>query len=269
MSKEIERCTYLDNELKKTRIDLEESQNLINKLNDENSNSIVHESMLRRLDNERNYLKNQLDSQICEKNEILEKLGATEKQLNQLKISSKSELDKNKCRVEEQITKIQSENTELRETNQILEAEMSAQRSQLDEVKEAYSQIRDNLRLEQASSQQMRAASHRIAEEFKAAQDELSHTKQLATLTDSRYNDTMAVLKKSITEIEASKEEEIASIKKELEIALKDTSIVQTQMIQMQRKLEYITRNNNLIQGIYLLIKMMTRKEIFSKVIRN
>lgn len=223
--------------------------------------------MLRRLDNERNYLKNQLESQVCEKNEILEKLEATEQQLNQLKLSTKNEKDKNECQVEEQMTKIQNENTELRGTNQVLEAEMSAQRSQLDEVKEAYSQIRDNLRVEQASAQQMRAASHRIAEELKAAQDELSHTKHLAALADSRYNDTMVVLKKSITKLEASKEEEIVRIKKESEIALKDTSIAQNQLIQMQRKLEYITKNNNLIQGIYTLVQIMSRNEIFSKVI--
>jgi len=239
--------------------ELEEARKEIEVLMEANKNATVNEAMLRRLDNERRYLKNQLQSEITCKNELLDQLEAVEKCLSEEKATSKIEADSLNSKQQKDNQAHDSLVSQLRGSNQVLEAEVKVQKGQLTEMTEAYTKIRDQLRLEQTSAEQMRAASQRMARELKAAQDELSLCSKVAEEAAVRHNETTKAISGSIKKADDMRIDEIRKLQLETKQALKEASDTQRDMMTLrQRSLEQI-KHASKVRASHILVSLVSK----------
>ncbi|GMH66148.1 hypothetical protein TrST_g11447 [Triparma strigata] len=230
-SKERSRISSVQHELNMAKNELESAREEVAILKENSSNNSANEAMLRRLDNERQYLKNQLTSEVTCKNELQETLERTTRQLGEMKMAWKSESDSLTGKIRQEAERRDAIETELQSKNQSLQAEVKTQSAQLSELKSAYVKTRDQLRLDQASVENMRVTSQRLAEELKGAQDELVRTRQAEEETNKRHSQNMQTVTSTVAQAEAARKLETERLQNELRSSLQKTS--ETQMIML------------------------------------
>lgn len=204
--------------------------------NDLSSHAAINEAMLRRAENERKYMTTQLESEVAFKKELLEKLAVAEENLQETVNSWKIEVQflKEKLRSE---TLIRSNvETEFIGKNQILLSEIEDQNRQLDELKQVYVQAREQLRIEEVATEQIRATNQRLSEELHAVQDELSYAKKVTEETVSRHTETTRLISTSIEMADESCSKEIESLRQETTNALREASQAKVEMLHLQSK---------------------------------
>ena len=236
-SKERSRISSVQHELNMANNELENAKEEIAILKENSSNAAANEAMLRRLDNERQYLKNQLTSEVTCKNELQETLERTTRQLGEMKAAWKSESDSLASKIREETHRRDGIETELNANNQSLEAEVKTQSQQLDELKEAYVKTRDQLRLDQAAVENMRVTSTRLAEELKGAQDELRAARQASDDANKRHSMNMQTVTSTVAQAEAARKLESERLQMECRNALQKTAETQRSMVQLREQM--------------------------------
>jgi chromosome segregation ATPase len=206
--KERSRISSIQHELNMATNELESAREEVNILKENSSNAAANEAMLRRLDNERQYLKNQLTSEVTCKNELQETLERTTRQLGEMKAAWKSESENLTLKIRQENTRRDAIETELQTRNQSCEAEIKKQNDQLEELKGAYTKTRDQLRLDQAAVENMRATTIRLAEELKGAQDELVNSKVMTEETQTRHAENMKTVTSTVAQAEDARRRE-------------------------------------------------------------
>ncbi|GMH51794.1 hypothetical protein TL16_g01087 [Triparma laevis f. inornata] len=233
-SKERSRISSVQHELNMAQNELETAREEVAILKENSSNNSANEAMLRRLDNERQYLKNQLTSEVTCKNELQETLERTTRQLGEMKMAWKSESDSLTGKIRQEAERRDAIETELQSKNQSLQAEVKTQSAQLGELKSAYVKTRDQLRLDQASVENMRVTSQRLAEELKGAQDELVRTRQAEEDTNKRHSQNMQTVTSTVAQAEAARKLETERLQNELRSSLQKTSETQRMMVDLR-----------------------------------
>jgi chromosome segregation ATPase len=235
--KERSKISSIQHELNMANNELENAKEEINILKENTSNAAANEAMLRRLDNERQYLKNQLTSEVTCKNELQETLERTTRQLGEMKAAWKSESDGLTMKIRQEGNRRDAIETELHAKVQGYEADIKTQSAQLIDLKEAFTKTRDQLRLDQAAVENMRATTARLAEELKAAQDELVSAKKAEQESAIRHSQNMKTVTSTVAQAEDARRRESERLQAETRNALQQTSEVQRQMMVLKEQM--------------------------------
>ena len=201
------------------------------------SHKSTNDAMLRRLNNESLYLKSQLQNELTCKTELIRKAEFTENELRQLRVSSKTQVESLKSTMQKQKEISDAAQSCLNLSNQGLEAEVLLQRDQLHEIKDAYAKVRDQLRIDQVSTEQMRATTFRLAQELRAAQDKLTCDDKAAKEAASRHAQNTEAISLSLREAETVRAKEVADLQNELAAVLQESSDAQKEMIDLKQKI--------------------------------
>jgi len=203
----------------------------------ESDNSSATEAMIRRLDNERKYLKSQLENEVTSKGDLEEKLEKAIRDVQQIQCAWSSDSDALKLQLREAEDNHESVMAEKCSKNQALEAEVRLLNNQLDELKQAYIKTRDQMRLDQAAAEQMRSASKRFVEELRAAQDELTEVKGMSEETIARHKANTRAISLSMKKAEDIHAGEISRLQEEIRNAFSSVGQNQRAMADMQEQM--------------------------------
>ena len=122
------------------------------------------DAAVRRLDNERQYLKSQLASEVTLKNELHEALFKCQQQLAETQVQWREDVDT----LKEATTSTLKESTDaqkrIHQTALSLETEVARLTQQNTELKEGFNKMRDQVRLEQLALENTTSANHRLVE---------------------------------------------------------------------------------------------------------
>ena len=209
----------------------------IDKLKDANLDATANEGVLRRLDNERRYLKNQLHLEIASKAELLKKVEESDHRIKMVQDASRQEQRALSLELKKEKHSHTVVESQLRDSNQILDAEVKVQKNQIEELRQAYAATRDQLRMEQASAEQIRASGQRMAEELKAAQDELKYLSIVADDDATRHNETTRAISDSLKKADDLRAQEVCRLQEETQQALQKASDTQRDMLTLRAKM--------------------------------
>ena len=224
-------------ELEMARNETAASDREIDRLKDANLDATANEGVLRRLDNERRYLKNQLHLEIASKAELLKKVEESDQRIKMVQDAGKQEQSSLSLELKKQKHSRAVVESQLQDSNQILEAEVKVQKNQIEDLRQAYAATRDQLRMEQATAEQIRASGQRMAEELKAAQDELAYLRSVADDDAVRHNETTRSISDSLKKADDMRAQEVCRLQEETQHALQKASDTQRAMLNLRAKM--------------------------------
>lgn len=201
-------------------------------------NKHSQESMLRRLDNERQYLKSQLSSEITLKNELQQTLSHCQKQLADIQRQWTDDVDA--IRESKRLAEAESVQIEQRMSQKItlLQSENERNKSQLEDMKDGFVKMREQLRSEQMSVENARAVNTRLTEELEDAKDEIKAMRVEDEKTAQMFREQLAAVTLSMKELEQTKNTTITGLREELSRQFMENSEVQKQSIILKRKIQ-------------------------------
>ncbi|CAM9333908.1 unnamed protein product [Sphacelaria rigidula] len=198
----------------------------------------AREAVVRRLDNERQYLKSQLQSEITCRDELREALATATRQLGEIKVTDWSE--EQAARTEEfqqQLHEKTGAIGDLTAEKVAMEAELVAATRQLGLLKEGYSKARDNLRAEQSALETARTANRRLREQVQALSDELTSTRTQQGEDAKRHSQSLVAAQTALDEADESKRKQAVDQQLHLREQLLKTGEVQRQLMALQAHL--------------------------------
>ena len=209
----------------------------IDRLKDANLDATANEGVLRRLDNERRYLKNQLHLEIASKAELLKKVEESDQRTKIVQDAGRQEQRSLSLELKQEKHSRAVVESQLQDSNQILEAEVKVQKNQIEDLRQAYAATRDQLRMEQATAEQIRASGQRMAEELKAAQDELAYLRSVADDDAVRHNETTRSISDSLKKADDMRAQEVCRLQEDTQHALQKASDTQRDMLNLRAKM--------------------------------
>jgi len=236
-SKEKSKISVLYQDLATAKNEIE-AQRDETKIFKDSFNSSASEAVIRRLDNERKYLKSQLENEVQTKLDAQEKFGELSLQVRKLSEKCRSDVDSLKQIIRNKDLQIKDIEEMAKVKCQALESDNNLQVEQVEELRNAYVKTRDQLRLDQATIEQIRAASKRLAQELKAAQDELDYSKKIAKETNTRHNENLHAISCSMKNVETKHLSVVGQLKGSLHKALSSVSEGQREMLEQQQKFD-------------------------------
>jgi hypothetical protein len=201
-------------------------------------NKHSQESMMRRLDNERQYLKSQLSSEITLKNELQQTLSHCQKQLADIQRQWGDDVDA--IRESKRLAEVEAVQIEQRMAQKItlLQSENERNKTQLEDMKDGFVKMREQLRSEQMSVENARAVNTRLTEELEDAKDEIKAMRIEDEKTAQMFREQLAAVTLSMKEMEQSKNATINGLREELSRQFMENSEVQKQSIMLKRKVQ-------------------------------
>jgi hypothetical protein len=222
-------------ELSNVRNELDTCQKALNQ-NDSSSNAAINEAILRRAENERRYLTTQIESELAFKKELIEKLSVTEQKLLETTNFWKNETQLLREKLLAETSSRASIESELKGKNNQLLSEVEVHHRQIEDLKQVYTKTREQFRIEQVTTDQLRATNQRLLEELHAAQDELVHAKQVTEETIARHTETTRLISTSIEMADETCAKKIEKLQEEAKAALNEASTAKLEMLQLQTK---------------------------------
>jgi hypothetical protein len=202
-----------------------------------NAKRAASEALLRRLDNERSYLRSQLTSEVTLKNELQATLDGATRQLGELKQSSRTEREKSESDWKREKLSLEQMETDLRNANMALETECNEKGKQLESTRQLFAKTRDQLRLDQASLESLRAVNRRLVDELKAAQDEVESAQGALKEAQSRASMSMSSMRGAVEDTTAKSNEQVNRLRLDLQEALGKVAEAQKEMLSMKQRL--------------------------------
>ena len=229
------------------RTEIEQLRRTVNELREKSDgntgtdtevNKHSHESMMRRLDNERQYLKSQLSSEITLKNELQNTLSHCQKQLADIQRQWGDDVDA--LREAKRLAEQDFVQTEQRMSQKItlLNSENERNKSHLEDMKEGYVKMREQLRSEQMALENARAVNTRLTEELEDSKDEIKAMKAEEVRTSQMFQEQLAAVTLSMKEMEDAKTATINGLREELSRQFMENSEVQKQALMLKRKIQ-------------------------------
>ena len=195
------------------------------------------EAMLRRLDNERSYLRSQLTSEVTLKNELQATLDQATKGMGELKQQLQAEREDLVESHTAEMTQMKALEADLRNTVVQLEAALEEKGRQLANITELYTKTRDQLRLTQSEVESVRAVNKRMMEELKAAQDELEESKSAHRLAAAQAAESMGLAREAVESSAAGNAQQVKQMQKELRDAHNKVADTNRQMLEMRNEM--------------------------------
>eukprot|EP01041_Mallomonas_annulata_P003274 gene3274-6482_t len=256
------------------RAENENYRQQIEEFRDQREQSTVREAskqnqdaVLRRLDNERQYLKSQLATEMAHKNDLQKELNQCQSVLSDTQRQWRADV--------EQLREVAAANTveaarhelTLQEANIQLDAEAVRLRATTKELKEGYTKTRDLLRLEQLALETVRAEIALVNDELLASREESLRLKLVEENMNVMHKGEVEALVKSMEETEDRWRHEVVRVKEELskqfllQSSLQQDSLQQRNVIDRERQIA--TRHMGTVQ-IVDAVRRWRRGRLFS-----
>lgn len=175
-----------------------------------------HDAVIRRLDNERQYLKNQVASEITLKNELQTALTMCQQQVVDLKNQWKEDVENLKDQHNNQRHKAATTENHLKQTITNLEADATRQQAQNKDLKEGFLKMRDQVRIEQLTIENMSAANKQLQEQLTNQKEEIARLSEYDTRDGAMSQNQIAALRATVIEQEDRRLKEANKLKEEL-----------------------------------------------------
>jgi hypothetical protein len=206
-----------------------------------------HEAVLRRLDNERQYLKSQLSSEITHKAEVTKALTQCQQQLAEVTRQWHADVET----LKETLANDQREAVSVEQRLKLniirLEGEENRMKGQNKDLKEAFTKMRDQLRMEQLTIEQLHTSQRQLKEDIEQANHEINRLKLAEVNTLNTHQQTIASLNATISEQDTRRIREIAKLREELSKQYNEVSKNQIDALDMRayfdKERAVITRN--------------------------
>ena len=202
------------------------------------------EALLRRLDNERAYLRSQLTSEVTLKNELQETLDNATRQLGELKQTSANERDSAEAAWARERLALEARDGEMRAANMELAAESGERGRQLEAQKALFTKTRDQLRLDQASLESLRAVNRRLVDELSAAQNEAKALAEASLAAEQRASASMKELSSAVEGTAHSAGEQLASLRRDLRDSTLKAQAAQQEAMRLQQVMSQAKQAN-------------------------
>lgn len=196
------------------------------------------EAALRRLDNERQYLKSQLATEVAHKTDLQKELAQVQKLLSDTQIQWKADVDQLKERSRMDIQQAVYNEQRLQESNIQLESEVARLQAMSKELREAFAKTRDLLRIEQAAVESGRAECGGLAEEIRVLQEEVERRTAVEAEASVLHKQQLQAVVASMDALEARKDGEIARLKADLSRQFLQHSSHQQEALQLRGEIE-------------------------------
>lgn len=201
----------------------EEKDNLMMQTGSKQTN----DATIRRLDNERQYLKSQLASEITHKNEMQNALAKNQHQLNEVNKQWKADvaslMEKSQQENQDFIAREQA----LQQKNITLDANVRRLEGSNAELKDGFSKMRDQVRMEQLSLENATSVNRRLQEQYEITKSELNRMRESEEQTADEHLKQMEALQATMAENDERRSTEIVKLKDELSHQYKENSQVQ------------------------------------------
>ena len=205
------------------RVELEQLRAQMQMLRDEKERDMMKEAgkqnqdaVIRRLDNERQYLKSQLASEITHKNELQTALTLSQQQLGEVQQQWRSDVDALKDASTAAQQSFADQQQQLTERHTHLQSEAARLQAQNKELKEGFVKMRDQVRMEQLSLENANSTQRRLQENLEAARAEVNRMAENERQTAEIHKQQLDAINESVREQERRSNEEIKRLKEEL-----------------------------------------------------
>ena len=200
-------------------------------------NKHSHESMMRRLDNERQYLKSQLASEITLKNELQNSLSSCQMQMNDIQRQWTDDVNQLRDEANRVAQETLRNEQSMSQTIAALRADNERGRNQLEDLKNGYVKMREELRTEQVNMENARSTQKRYVEELEAARAEVKLVKEEEERLNAMTKEQIAAITLSTNEIIEGKEKTILGLQESLSRQFAENSEAQKQTILCKEEL--------------------------------
>jgi hypothetical protein len=192
------------------------------------------EAMLRRVENERQYLKSQLDTEVECKNALETALAETNARFSEAQtVWTKKEGEMSET-LRENDKSGTAQLSELQHRKIGLESEVASLEEQLKEQRKSGTRLRDQLRTEQRAIESARADVSKLQGELMSAREDLLSERKLRESSEARQRESMAKLESSIRSLEGAKGAQIVKLEGELKSRTAKIGTVQSQLLDLE-----------------------------------
>jgi hypothetical protein len=174
------------------------------------------DAALRRLENERQYLKSQLASEITLKNELQEAMFQCQQQLVETQAQWKSDVEALKETTAQTVRESTFAQQRLHQTAISLEAEVARLNAHNTELKEGFVKMRDQVRVEQLAIEDTSTTNRRLLEQIESMRKEISKMKEAEEQQAAAHERQIEALNTLLSEQEQRAQREMLSLRDEL-----------------------------------------------------
>jgi hypothetical protein len=201
------------------------------------ANQAANEAMLRRLDNERQYLKSQLESEIICKQELQEALEEAKDDLAADRSEWKLEVDRLREHSQRRIKDLEVQREDLAADKVTLEAELANAKQQAAKVRDGFSKARDRLRMEQATLEGARSTIRQLEDQLHASAAEIKGLEEQLKAGEARHSDLLGGVQATISDMEREKRGSVDDLKRKLAEEIRKTSDAQAAVVRLRAEM--------------------------------
>ena len=225
-----------------------------------------NEAIMRRLDNERQYLKSQLSSEITHKNELQTTLTQCQTQLADMQRQWKTDVDTLRDLMNNQQQESVQIEQELIAKNTDFESENMRLTEQTRELKDVVMKMRDQLRIDQLEQENFKSTHKQLDTELKEAAKEIQRMKEQEQEVESMHQKELSALSSTIKEIEDTKTKEVTKLKEELALQYTANSQAQRNLLTLKEaseKIDMVSNKDMYLKQIIDVIVRWKRSRLF------
>jgi hypothetical protein len=186
----------------------------------EETNRVQMEALMRRLDNERQYLKNQLEGEQEERNKSQQQVAALQRELHELQSTAELMTRELEQKMSADTAERLRSEQQLRSALQCAEEEKALLGRQLREVQSKFTQAREQALLDRDEVESARREMLELRAQVAAASEEAAREKQAARAASERMAASVAAVKSSLHGVEQEKNVRIQRLEGEVALYL-------------------------------------------------
>ncbi|GMF58403.1 unnamed protein product [Phytophthora fragariaefolia] len=211
----------------------------INTLNaSEETKRVQMEALLRRLDNERQYLKSQLEGQQEMKEKSQKQVSDLQYEIQELKDTMEEALRASELKISTLLTDKKNQEQELRGMIECLEEEKLLLNRQLKEVQAKFAEAREQSLLERDEIDKSRIEVSEMRAQLLAAKEDSVKEQAYAKSASERMSKSLAAVKNSLKAMEEEKNTRIKRLEEENSQYMGKLATTQGEMLVLEEKLE-------------------------------
>ncbi len=223
--------------------EIEEYKRLVTKFESEKvqdlmkeNQKVSQETLIKRLDNERNYLKSQLKSEIVLKNELQNMLDEANRLLRESQVQWNKDVEKLQIELQSLQQAEQRKEAERNLEFRQLEEEKVSLYEQLSDLKEGFQKSRNQLKMEQIALEQMTSARDKVLQQVQQLQQEVHSAQSQLETTQSHYQKQVEAIRMLLQNTEDKLSKEIILLKDELRNSLEQHSLLSSQIFDLKEQ---------------------------------
>lgn len=246
--------------------EVEQLRETVSQLRDEKETEILRETgkqnqdaVIRRLDNERQYLKSQLASELTHKNELQSALNRCQQQLSEVQKQWNSDVEVLK---DSNITSQQQYTEKEQQLIQIqtqLESELQRIQNQNQDLKDGFIKMRDQVRMEQLTIENTNTIQRRLQEAYEESKAEVNRLTQQAIHNANMHKAELDAINDSIKEQELANQNALKNLREELSNQCMDNFDAHQKIMRLKDEFNEEKRGLIRISGAGNLIEILRK----------